>query len=298
MPWPTFIICGMKKAATTSLYEYFQQHPDIYMSPIKETKYFIYDPNDSFFVDAPLSKYPIRTEQEYLALFDGVAHERAIGEASPSYVISARARRQIASTLPDVKLIFSLRHPVDRFYSAYQMGVRGGSIDLPFDEYVEENQDLLSQFEYCQFLRPWIDEFNRSRLRFVLSENLKRSPLNELKQLYQFLGVDASFSPMSLPQHNSGGIPKNKSMQQVLFYFRKHPYKRTFARILPQSTRNMFHRFYASNLVAAPAMSSATRAFLSQRFAQDMEELATLIDVDLSVWYERDKTRSSSAQPS
>lgn len=284
MSWPNFIICGMKKAATTSLYEYLQQHPDVYMSSIKEPKYFLFDPDDPFFVNAPLRKYPIRTEEEYLALFAGVKHERAIGEASPSYAMSDRARRQISAVIPNAKLIFSLRNPVDRLYSAHQMGVRGGSIDASFDEYIESNWHRLPQFEYSRFLRPWVEDFSRTSLMFVLSENLRLAPSDEISRLYRFLDVDDSFVPDRLREYNSGGIPRRKRLNQLLFYIRKHPYKRSIASVLPTSARNAFNRIYVGNLEKAPAMSPETRRLLNAYFEEDVAELSQLIDLDLSIW--------------
>lgn len=284
MPWPNFIICGMKKAATTSLYEYLRQHPDIYMSPIKEPKYFLFDPEDSFFVDAPRSKYPVRTQEEYLAMFDGVRNERAIGEASPSYAISDRARQQILATIPNAKLIFSLRNPTDRLYSAYQMGVRGGAFTMSFDEYANSGSQHLSNFTYTRFLRPWIEDFDRARLKFVLAESLKHSVLDEVAQLYRFLDVDDTYVPARLKQHNPGGIPKNKQLNQVIHYLRKHPYKASLTAALPSVARTAFTRIYTGNLAKAPAMSQKTRSFLDDYFENDITELSELTGLDLSIW--------------
>lgn len=287
MPWPNFIICGMKKAATTSLYEYLRQHPDVYMSPIKEPKYFLFDPEDPFFVSSPRSKYPIRTQEEYLALFDNVQNERAIGEASPSYAISERARRNILVNIPDAKIIFSLRNPTDRFYSAYQMGVRGGSITVPFDEYATSSKERLSNFTYTRFLRTWVEDFDSDRLMFILAENLRHSLLGEVERLYRFLDVDDTYVPVQVRQHNPGGIPKNKRLNQVIHYLQKHPYKHSLASALPSTVRTAFNRVYVENLEKAPAMSPKTRDFLDDYFEVDIAELSQLIELDLSVWTKR-----------
>lgn len=292
MPWPNFIICGMKKAATTSLYEYMQQHPDIYMSPIKETKYFLYDPSDPFFVNAPLSKYPIRTQDEYLALFNGVKHEHAIGEASPSYVLSDRARRQIVATIPNVKCIFSLRNPVDRLYSSYQMDVRSGVTDVSFDKFVKEEPGRLRQFEYSHLIRPWIEEFDRHNLYFVLFEKLRSSPIEELSQVFGFLGVDDSFVPTRFTQHNTGGLPKRKSINRLFYYVRKHPLKRTLTSVLPTAARRAFTNMYTANLEKAPPMPSELRAFLNDYFDSDITELSRLVKLDLSIWSQNAQSHS------
>ena len=68
MTLPNFLIIGAMKSGTTVLYQYLKQHPQIYMSPEKETKFFISDYKD---ID------------EYHTFFPGVTDEKAIGEASP-----------------------------------------------------------------------------------------------------------------------------------------------------------------------------------------------------------------------
>src|SRR4051794_34967159 len=116
---PNFLIIGAAKAGTTSLYHYLRQHPDVYMSTIKEPNYFCFEEQ--------LPEYaPVRTLAEYESLFDGASSQPAVGEASTQYLNSAAAPRRIANILPNVRLIVSLRNPADRAYSSYLGRVWGG----------------------------------------------------------------------------------------------------------------------------------------------------------------------------
>ena len=112
MTLPNFIIIGAAKAGTTALYEYLGEHPDVFVSPVKETNFFS-------------SGHPIGTQDEYEAQFAGVRGERAIGEASVQYIASKNAAAQMRDQLPDVKLIAMLRNPADRAFSHYLMQSRG-----------------------------------------------------------------------------------------------------------------------------------------------------------------------------
>ncbi len=90
MPLPNFIIIGAGRSGTTSLYHYLKQHPDIYMSPVKEPKFFGFDFEN--IVEVPPELEPqyrraVKTIDDYLALFEGVNHESAIGEASVHYLL-------------------------------------------------------------------------------------------------------------------------------------------------------------------------------------------------------------------
>jgi hypothetical protein len=128
MTLPNFIIAGALKAGTTSLHEYLGQHPQIYKSPIKETRYFTYDPENPDHVSKGYRVFPVQTMGEYLAQFAGVKDEVAIGEATPNYLISPHAPVRIKEIIPNVRLIFSLRNPVQRLYSLYVMGITSGSV--------------------------------------------------------------------------------------------------------------------------------------------------------------------------
>jgi len=126
MQLPNFIVGGALKAGTTSLNYYLKQHPDVYMSPFKEPRYFAYDPAGPTNGDSGLH-FPVTTLEQYAELFAGATNEKAVGEVSPHYIISPIAPRRIHDTLPGVKLIFSLRHPVKRAYSVYWQAVRLGN---------------------------------------------------------------------------------------------------------------------------------------------------------------------------
>ncbi len=121
---PNFLIIGALKAGTTSLFNYLMQHPQIYMSPVKEPKFFALvgeylDPKKREI----LGKCVVDIE-EYRALFDNVTTEKAIGEASAIYLSSRRAPGRIQHYILNVKLIAILRDPVERAYSHFLHNVR------------------------------------------------------------------------------------------------------------------------------------------------------------------------------
>src|ERR1700744_4238921 len=134
MKAPNFFIVGAPKAGTTSLYNYLGQHPQIYMSPIKEPNYFAGEMRlDNFVEEArrriademhDLQEYLrgdmrqnrfggwVSAWEDYLKLFRNVTDEIAIGEATPCYLWSETAARNIAARIPDAKIIINLRNPV------------------------------------------------------------------------------------------------------------------------------------------------------------------------------------------
>src|SRR5215218_4707583 len=123
MTMPNFLIIGAGKSGTTSLYHYLGQHPEVFMSPMKEPKFFCFEgerpnfrgPGD----DEEINRKCVTTIDAYRALFDGVACEKAVGEASSMYLYYPKAPERIDHHVAGVRLIAVLRNPVDRAYSSY-----------------------------------------------------------------------------------------------------------------------------------------------------------------------------------
>jgi hypothetical protein len=281
MTLPNFIVAGAKKAATTSLYEYLNQHPQIYMSPIKETKFFAYEAHNPEHRNADRRKFPIRTVREYTDLFADAGAAVAIGEASPIYISSQHAVTQIAQQLPKVKLIFSLRNPVERAYSAYIMRVRGGYEPRSVEDAFQEDLDVLKDKTYYKQLLPWYAQFDRAQIKIVLFDDIKKNAVGVTQTLYDFLGVDATFTPDVSQQHMIGGLPKSQFRQKVINYLRRYRFLRFY---LPKSMRGQFTEFARANLTKAPALPVEIQRLLANLYQEDLALLEQLIERDLSVW--------------
>ncbi|MGH9894035.1 MAG: sulfotransferase, partial [bacterium] len=124
---PNFIVIGAAKAGTTALYWYLAEHPAVFMSAVKETNYFAYGLDahgQLLYGDPEVHRFPVKSLPEYEELFAEAGDAVAIGEASPIYLECPQAANRIRELLPATRLICSLRHPVDRAYSDYQMYLR------------------------------------------------------------------------------------------------------------------------------------------------------------------------------
>jgi len=87
MTMPNFLVIGAAKAGTTSLYHYLNEHPQVFMSPIKETNFFAFN-GERLDGRSRRSRetFPVQTLEEYENLFAGSAGARAVGEVSPLYL--------------------------------------------------------------------------------------------------------------------------------------------------------------------------------------------------------------------
>jgi len=281
MTLPNFLVAGTFKAATTSIYEYLKQHPQIYMSPIKETKYFIYEAHNPEHVAARRLTYPIRTLEAYEKLFSDVKDEIAIGEVSPGYISSLHALQQIYRTMPNAKIIFSLRNPIDRAYSGYTMRMRNGYESRKVQQAMHEEALKFAEKTYYKQLLPWYEHFAAEQIKVVLFEDMKADAAHVMQELYRFLGVDAAFLPDVSYHQNVGGVPKSQLRQSIINYVRRYRLLRFY---LPKGLRVYFSEFARTNLEKAPPLSADLRKKLSEIYCKDIDELSALTGKDFSSW--------------
>ena len=297
---PNFIIIGAEKAGTTALWQFLKQHPQIYMSAVKEPQFFGYEGKSvSFEGPGPVVKeaLPICELKEYQALFKGADGYEAVGEASPSYLYNLRAPERIRHYVPQAKLITILRNPVDRAYSRFLHLVREDRETTDdFLEALEKEQWRIQNnwwpdffymqngFYYSQLAR-YYDLFDRSQIKVYLYEDLSADPLKTLQDIFSFLDVDVDFEPDTSLKPNVSGVPKSRNLHLFLNGLRR---ARPLAEaVLPEAaTRRILkgaHSIKNKNL-AKPKLSAPARQQLVEVFREDVLSLQSLIGRDLSKW--------------
>ena len=236
MTLPNFIIIGAAKSGTTSLYQYLRQHPDIYMSPVKEPRFFAFELEDLDFRgpgDAELHRSSILNFEQYTALFRGAGGQKAVGEASPVYLCSPRTAGKIKAHVPNAKLIAILRHPVERAYSHYLHLIRDGVEPLADfghalavePQRAQDNWEYRWRYRelglYSGQLRRYFDAFPGEQIKIYLYEEFDREPLRVLEEIYRFLGVDPTFVADTSVRYNASGVPRSKLVHAVLSKLQK-----------------------------------------------------------------------------
>ena len=220
MPLPNFIICGAEKAGTTALFNFLREHPEIGVSAEKELHFF--------------SNNYEKGVKWYEGKFKHAERKKAIGEASPSYMYDPEVPKRIKERLPDVKLIFILRHPVDRAYSQYWHEVnRSGRENLSFEEAIKraleadrtgkaEGMDAirlsyLIHGRYAEHIERFRRFFSDDRILILIHRDLKEKPEEVMRDVFEFLRVDMSFkSDRWHEKHNVGITPKSKVMDKIV----------------------------------------------------------------------------------
>lgn len=286
---PNLFVVGAAKSGTTSLYHYLDQHPEVYMSPVKEPHWFSrVEPNPDQLVDA------VTSEEQYLGLFRGRREEPVVGEASPSYLWDVAAPRRIQEAVPQARIVVVLRHPVDRAYSHYAMDVADGKQTLPFMEALR--RDLQSENKgwgvshlyvelgfYAEQLRRYLGVFTSTQVKVLFYEDLQESPEGFLASLLNFIGVDSNHAAAidTGRRYKEHLAPRNRWTKRVL----RSPRSRSLGKVLvPRSTRNWVRDNLLLGKGAKPAIDPNARQFLMALYRPSIGELQEITGRNLEHW--------------
>jgi hypothetical protein len=217
--------------------------------------------------------------------------ETAIGEASVAYLWSETAAGNIASRLPNAKIILILRDPSERAFSQYLHQLAEGLTCSTFREHIQRcmrNRErkispyypLLEVGLYSPQIERYLDLFPRSNIRIYLYEEAWRHSDRFLESLFTFLDVDPSFPVNTSQKKLQSRAPRFAAMNYALKQFGITQHVREFS---PSWLRSTARRLLFRN-GRASKMSSTDRLYLADYYREDILSLASLIDRDLSAW--------------
>ena len=296
MTLPNFLIIGAAKSGTTSLHDYVGQHPQAYMSPLKETNFFTFDggrPNFGGPDGDVFTRNSVYCMEHYAHLFDGQTDQIAIGEASPRYLSVEGTAARIKRCLPSVKLVAILRNPADRAFSAFSMRKRDGweSCETLEQAIADEPRRITERWGggiyregglYARQLRQYWEHFDAKQIRVYLYEDLVSTPNQLLGDLFDFLGIDPRFRAETSQRLNVSGVIKNPILRAA--WTKTHRIQRMIRPLVPRPTRQRISRFFTGLEKERLPFPPEQRKRLVDYYHDDVEQLQGLIGRDLSAW--------------
>ena len=288
---PSFVIIGAAKAGTTALYWYLSDHPQVFMSPVKETNYFAFgldEDGNPLYGDPDLHRFPVRTSAAYEELFSGAGEALAVGEASPIYLECPQSAARIREALPTARIICGLREPVDRAYSDYLMFLRtrGRRLDPDRDltaasDWARPDSHWMQISKYHEALSRYFDLFPREQIHVFLFEDLRADSLGCVRDIYRSVGVYPGFAPDLETPHNVGGMPSSRTLEKV---FTSGSVRKAVEPWIPQRAADVARRLRTKNLKKAPPLPKELKAELSRHFRDDIGKTSELIRRNLDHW--------------
>jgi hypothetical protein len=220
---PNFFIVGATKAATTSLSSLLEAHPQAAIVRFKEPHFFSFD-------DCYAEGW-----SKYLELFAHVSDETAIGDASTSYSrvrYHPRVIRRIQRHVPDAKIIYMVRHPIERMESAYVERIsREGGMATSINDAIRRNPMIVDSSRYWEVFDAYRKAFGEDRIRIVWFEEYIANQKAVFQDVCQFLEIDDQCEPnLAAEGRNSrddaalllartrkgGGLPWNMGWEEDL----------------------------------------------------------------------------------
>lgn len=279
---PTFIIGGAAKAGTTTLWELLRAHPQVYMPPVKEVNFFVSD------------VWYARDQKGwdwYQSLFPPHPGVLAYGEASVNYLVRPESAGLIAERLPDVQLLFILRHPADRLYSHYWFAIQEGFDLPPFEDLYAQRlaywDEIASGSRYELHLPRFLEHFPREQVHVFLFDDLKADPSTLAKRLYQAVGVEASFCPPNLSERaNPTGRVRRTWLQKWVIAVEKATFNLDLPDGLRRPLSTIRRRLRQSNLepAAVPGFDPALRRTIQAEFGPTVDYVEQLLERRLDRW--------------
>ena len=301
MKKPNLFIVGQPKSGTTALHQFLGQHPEIFMSSIKEPHYFCQDfqsESDRYYGSRRF--FDFRTEPDYLQLFAKAKSETILGEASTNYLYSQVAAEKISQFNPQAKIIMLLREPASFLYSLHSHYVK----------FTEENEADFSQalglealrkkgqfssprvtspsylyyserVNYYQQVKRYYDHFPKSQIKVIIFEDFRAQNNLIYQEILDFLAVDSNF----LPQYEAININKEVRFKTINNLINSPVLKNISKNLLSQE----FNEFVRDKIVEkllwhqAPksVMPEKIKIQLQDKYYPEVLKISELIGIDL-----------------
>lgn len=282
MQHPDFIIIGAEKAGTTWLHDRLEEHPEVFLPPVKELHYFNRFDSNLNEIDNFTKKGP----DWYARFFENAPGYQKTGEATPMYLCDPDAPDRIKATIPEASIIISLRNPITRAYSHYRMARAKAHLSADLDHVLTvEDARILQRGRYAQQIARWQDIWPSERLKVIFFEDLVGQQSAEtLQEVCSFLGIDPS--PFARHEASAGNKNAATEYRSAGFYNASVKAARALRNFGP--TRGLADRLKASGLYDtikranrkaadyAP-LPDAARAHLRAYYAEDVTQLEALL---------------------
>ena len=296
--FPSFLIIGAAKSGTYALHAHFARHPDVFMCATKEPHYFAFGAQNG--AGTPLNEAPVHSwiasREAYVELFANHGGARMAGERSVSYLYIPGTAERIYKFNPEMKLIVSLRDPVERAYSSFNYAKSYGIEPLKTlaegltaePERIQRNSSILLRYRdlglYSGQLARYFDVFPRDQIKVILYDDFVEDPARIVRELYTFIGVTPDFEPDPNLRSN---VTKRPDDENPLHRFinGEHIARSAVRRLLPLSMRERLREVVRDVLFKPPPpLALGQRRELQDLFHDEITELERLLDRDLSAW--------------
>ena len=266
---PSFLVIGAGKAGTTWIYRLLKMHPQVFLASAKETLYFA----DEF----------RRGPAWYAGFFKDSGRANAAGEVSNTYIFYPDTPRRIHDHNPDMKLVASLRNPIDRALSHYVLMLRNAQERGTFEDVLERHPELLERGLYAKHLSEYLRLFAREQLLVLLFDDLKRDSRSFAASICAFLAIDPLFPESAAERALPASKPRSRAVAYVVKRVALGVRRLGFPSLVNQVKESRLPSLLYQPLKddEYPVIAPETRARLRAYFHDDVRALSDIVGRDM-----------------
>lgn len=276
---PNLFVIGAMKSATTSLHNYLDLHPEIFMTkdPWKEPGYFVKEINWGRGIDW------------YLSLFSTAGDEKYRGESTTDYTKApnyAGVPERIHACCPDAKIIYIMRDPIERAISQYWWEVEYSAEGRKMSVAIINNDWIMNASNYAKQLRPYFEQFGKENVLALTMEELQTSPEVTLKKIFLWLRVTPEFKlNNAFKTYNRSATEVNRVMGSGIFsHLKGTAFWELLKKTLPSSVKTNIKRLLSRPVAKEEDDREETLTVLKPIMQQQVQELSELLGRDFTEW--------------
>jgi len=271
MKTPDFIIIGAMKSATSSLHVQLASQPGIFMSVTKEPNFFSDD-----------DQYR-RGVNWYLSLFDHARKGDLCGESSTHYTKlpdHPETVPRMKALLPDVKLVYAMRHPVERLVSHYIHQWSQDVIRCDINDALDRYPELINYGRYSYQLEPYFDAYGMAAVLPVFQAAVKKQSQRELERIARFVGYQGSVTWKDKLGAQNVSATRMRRFPGYGLIVDSRPMALLRRTLVPQTLRDMVKTHLTMR--QRPVLKATNMARLQAIFDEDLQALSEWLEVDLN----------------
>lgn len=254
---PNFIVVGQAKCGTTSVCHHISKHPQVFFSRPKEPWFFGSIGKDY-------------TPSEYEDLFKGAEGFPAVGEGSTSYTrpdIAREAAEDMHRYVPDCRLIYMVRDPMDRLMSDWKMRVREGRArpdDINHE--IRTSEKLVTLGDYWSNIAPYRDLFSDDQILILFLRDVAGSPAECFERIWRHINVDPTWVENDVTSKNAAGGHRKDGF--LLGFARQSGILPLLRRAVPEQARDQLKSMFTTTYHYAPNWDPGLRAEVEAKYRE------------------------------
>lgn len=301
---PNLFFIGGMRCGSTSIHLLLDQHPEIYMSAVKEPRFFeaelmrrnIELANGDLSSDTAYQNFVSggkhRIKKDYLKLFENAREVKYLGESS-HYLYTPETAEVIKQYSKEAHILICLRDPVNRLFSEYQLFKRRGKEIQNFRNFLEQNARIengklielkngrLNKGLYYERVLHFINVFGKEKVKVVLFEDFTKNEKEVINEVFTWLNIETD-QKVSIVHTQQSGEVKNNPLYKFLINNKK--IKRLFRNVVPKLLKEKMRAKLYNVALKKEEIDDYSKQMLLTYYAEDKYLLKTHLGLEISSW--------------